>query len=392
MSQRIFIATLLLAASLVAPSMRGVDAMAQSVKSARAESQDMPSEPERSMFTQGEMLYKQGRYVQAAIVLQNLLRNYPKSSIADISLLWLGRSYIQLGNFAEAERVARALHAMKESPFTEIYDGELRNARRRAPSREIAQNNSGVEKTRARAATVTPKPSPPPTQTPTLAPKTTPPQKSSDTPKPTANAKPIPTLIIKPTPTPKTTLPQTSTVAPIATTPRNTKPREAVAAKTKVVTPPNSIAPPKKTSESKSNSKPNPPVAKTSNKQRAPIATVPSAALTPPLVPHLRIEQLNETTTSGPEFYYRLVLTNDGTGMAKDIIVNDRLPDNLQFISSEPRLKLESTAIGAQRFIWRVAKLAPNTTVVLHIKVRLKPGLSNERVLSYKDAKGKNYP
>lgn len=106
----------------------------------------------------------------------------------------------------------------------------------------------------------------------------------------------------------------------------------------------------------------------------------------------MRIEQVNQLNATGAAFVYRLILTNDGAAMAKDIIISERLPDYLQFVSSEPFLKTENTSSGAQRFIWRVAELAPHKSVALKIKVRLKAGLSNERALSYQDANGKLYP
>src|SRR5256885_13451055 len=67
--------------------------------SARALQQgnDVPSEAEQSLFTKGQTFFNQGRYPQAINVFKDLLKNYPKSIIKDLTLLWLGRSYIQEG-------------------------------------------------------------------------------------------------------------------------------------------------------------------------------------------------------------------------------------------------------------------------------------------------------
>ncbi|MDX6710734.1 MAG: hypothetical protein QOH96_1750, partial [Blastocatellia bacterium] len=67
-----------------------------------AQDSDVPTEAEQSLFMKGQGLYNQGHYNQAAGVLRNLLKAYPRSIIRDLTLLWLGRSYIQLCEIAEA--------------------------------------------------------------------------------------------------------------------------------------------------------------------------------------------------------------------------------------------------------------------------------------------------
>ncbi|MEA2172819.1 MAG: hypothetical protein QOD00_411 [Blastocatellia bacterium] len=96
---------------------------------------DVPSDAEQAMFTKGQNLYLSGRYEQAAGVLQDFLKTYPKSIILDLTLLWLGRSYMQLGKFEEAQTVGQRLREIKDTPFADIYDGELQTARRDNPGR-----------------------------------------------------------------------------------------------------------------------------------------------------------------------------------------------------------------------------------------------------------------
>ena len=96
---------------------------------------DVPSDAEQAMFTKGQSLYTQGRYDQAAVVLQDFLKSYPRSIITDLTLLWLGRSYMQLGKLQDAEQIGQRLRGIKDTPFADIYDNELQAARRESPSR-----------------------------------------------------------------------------------------------------------------------------------------------------------------------------------------------------------------------------------------------------------------
>jgi uncharacterized repeat protein (TIGR01451 family) len=100
--------------------------------------EDIPSDAEQAMFTKGQNLYNQGRYDQAITVLQDFLKTYPRSIIADLTLLWLGRSYMQLGKLQEAEQVGQRLRAIKDTPFADIYEGELETARAEIASRPAA--------------------------------------------------------------------------------------------------------------------------------------------------------------------------------------------------------------------------------------------------------------
>src|SRR5438128_1635646 len=97
-----------------------------------------PTAAEQEMFTKGQKLYLQGNYTQAAEVLVNFLKSYPNSIITDLTLLWLGRSYYQLGKFTEAVQVSKRLRAIKDTPFADIYDSELESARREAASRQMS--------------------------------------------------------------------------------------------------------------------------------------------------------------------------------------------------------------------------------------------------------------
>ncbi|HEX8175385.1 MAG TPA: tetratricopeptide repeat protein [Pyrinomonadaceae bacterium] len=135
---------------------------------------DVPSDAEQAMFSRGQTLYNQGRYDQAATVLKDFLKNYPNSIITDLTLLWLGRSYMQLGKFQDAEAIGQRLRTIKDTPFAEIYEGEMQAARREASAR----------RTTTTAPTTAPPSTEPKNTTPPVAaqPKQTPPPVVSPTP------------------------------------------------------------------------------------------------------------------------------------------------------------------------------------------------------------------
>jgi uncharacterized repeat protein (TIGR01451 family) len=98
-------------------------------------------------------------------------------------------------------------------------------------------------------------------------------------------------------------------------------------------------------------------------------------------------------------FSYRLVLTNAGSGAAKNVVVTELLPDALEFVSSEPTLVvLRRAAVGAQEALqWRVSELGPGATATASIAVRHKAAKSNvpasawQRTVAYQDMNGNNY-
>jgi uncharacterized membrane protein len=158
-------AATLAAALLLAPLTPALTVMARAA--AAAPQDDVPSDAEQAMFTRGQNLYTQGRYDQAATVLQDFLKSYPRSIITDLTLLWLGRSYMQLGKIQDAEQVGQRLRGIKDTPFADIYDNELQAARREAPAR--TRNNTTVASANTNTAATPPTviPSPRPTPSPT---------------------------------------------------------------------------------------------------------------------------------------------------------------------------------------------------------------------------------
>jgi uncharacterized repeat protein (TIGR01451 family) len=129
---------------------------------------DTPSQAEQETFNRGRALFAKGQYDQAAVVFRDFLKVHPDSFIADLMLLWLGRSYIEMGKIQDAEQVAQRLHAIKDTPFTDIYDTELQTAKSEAGSRPATQTMSQTPRaTPTPAATIA-------RATPTPTPRTTP--------------------------------------------------------------------------------------------------------------------------------------------------------------------------------------------------------------------------
>jgi uncharacterized repeat protein (TIGR01451 family) len=101
--------------------------------------------------------------------------------------------------------------------------------------------------------------------------------------------------------------------------------------------------------------------------------------------------------TPGDTIFYRLVLVNDGAGLAKNLVLTEQLPDALEFVSSEPSLNAQETPGNAQRFVWRVSELSPGDTAVLKIAVRVRPNIRADDVISprhtlnYQDGNGNTY-
>jgi len=131
---------------------------------------DTPSEAEQATFNKGRDLFAKGQYEQAAAVFRDFLKGNPNSYVADLMLLWLGRSYIELGQLQEAEQVATRLRQIKDTPFSEVYTNELENARRELASRPAparSQPTPTPARTVVARATPTPaRPQPTPRQAP----------------------------------------------------------------------------------------------------------------------------------------------------------------------------------------------------------------------------------
>lgn len=111
----------------------------------------------------------------------------------------------------------------------------------------------------------------------------------------------------------------------------------------------------------------------------------------------IRPEYGTSEVKPGDTIFYRLVLVNDGGGLAKNLSVTEVLPDALEFVSSAPSLNLQDAPGSARSFVWRVPELAPGDTSVLLITVRVRPNIPADSVLTprhslnYQDTNGNSY-
>ncbi|HKQ99759.1 MAG TPA: hypothetical protein VJT09_03750, partial [Pyrinomonadaceae bacterium] len=111
----------------------------------------------------------------------------------------------------------------------------------------------------------------------------------------------------------------------------------------------------------------------------------------------VRTEEMTDTAASGDTIFYRLVLVNEGSGLAKTLSVVETLPDALEFVNSDPALSAQDAPGSGQRFTWRVTELAPGDTAVLRVAIRLRPNLpadatlTTRHSLSYQDTNGNSY-
>jgi uncharacterized repeat protein (TIGR01451 family) len=175
-------AALLAAALVFAP----FSAAAVRAASTPTPQDDAPSQAEQDVFNRGRSLFAKGQYEQAATVFRDFLKDHPNSFIADLMLLWLGRSYIELGRFPEADQVAQRLRSIKDTPFVDIYESELQQAKKDRPAAANAATPRTTATPRAQAtptqvAQATPSPTP---ARPAATPRPTPPQvaRNSNTP------------------------------------------------------------------------------------------------------------------------------------------------------------------------------------------------------------------
>jgi len=156
-----------------------------SLHAAAAQQDDTPPDAEQVMFTKGQNFYNQGRYEQAANIFRDFLKTYPNSIITDLTLLWLGRTYIAQGRLPDAEGVVARLRTIKDTPFVEIYEGEL----------QAAQTERA-----ARGGGATPQPTATPTATRQESAQVTTPNRPVARVLPTPTPTPVPRLITRSAP------------------------------------------------------------------------------------------------------------------------------------------------------------------------------------------------
>ena len=307
-----------------------VPAYAAAAAPAAALQDDAPTKAEEAAFTRAQNLYYQKQYEQAAAGFRDFLRNYPNSIILDLTLLWLGRSYIELNRIREAEQVAAQLRTIRDTPFIEIFEGELQAARATAASRPQPAAPTPAPARRDQRASATPQP------TPRLVERA--PSRPAQSAARTNEQSPVLVSEAGPTPQPKTLTINnpTPTPTPVASAPRfgrrragarrapQTTPPQANAGQTAAVTPrptptPRVVAPP-----------PTPVPTPRRTREQVAANTIPTPAPTPFTS---RAAPAESVSTTPP-------VTNTGPGSQEGVVFTVKQVPNLA-------LALRRSAIAA---------------------------------------------
>lgn len=104
-------------------------------------------------------------------------------------------------------------------------------------------------------------------------------------------------------------------------------------------------------------------------------------------------QQGSRESVPGGIISYQLTAINSGSGIARDVVITDLLPAELQYVHSDPEpFKREEGDLE-----WRVAELAPNQKKVFIVNLKTRPGLragtviQKETRIRYSDLNGNRY-
>jgi Domain of unknown function DUF11 len=299
----------------------------------QVQSPDAIGAAEQLLFIRGQHLYNQGLYNEAIAVFGDFLKAYPHSQIEDLTVLWLGRSHMRIGDLAGAEQIGSRMRAIPDTSFVSIYEEELRVARRtyiKPATPSIALESLATVRSLKVVA-----------EDPKLPASTTSPQRTTPH-----------SFSVLGQPTNETAKAQPAVVGPHTPIIEKYKPVGGEAAKV-------------------------------------------SLALGP--LVRIRMEQsLRESAVTGASFY-RLVVVNEGKGIAKDLVVSELLSDDSQFASSDPAPSRQESVGRTQRLTFRIAELKPGESRTLRIAVRPRAGAQPENHLkakhsvTYQDSLNKSY-
>lgn len=317
----------------------------------RLQTQDVvPEAAEQALFVKGQSLFSHGLYHEAAAVFGDFLNAYPKSPINDLALLWLGRCHIRVGDVGAAEQIAVRLRAVSDTQYTGLLEEELRVARQGFD--KARKQPAEVESRSAIGAAV-------------------------DLP---AAANPVPAALSSTDePLNKTTTTKINSAIPVSVAP---SPANDVLNKTTAT---KAIGPVTLTSSKA------PPLAKVQapgpqTKIGRPIEQPRSIVISAGPLVRIRLEQNSADHAIGGVVFYRLLIINDGKGVAKNLFVSELLPADLEFASSDPAPIRQEIVGGSQRLSFQILELKPGASRALRIAVRLRGAARSDAVLKAKHA------
>jgi hypothetical protein len=330
------------------------------------------AEAEQTLFTKGQRLYNQGLYGEAIAALNELLTAYPRSSIKDLSLLWLGRSYLGQGNISDAEKIELQLRNIPNTELIGLYEEELRIARQ-----SYAKAAAPGQSQRSEVALA-------PVRSRSIAPDID--SQSEPAPKPVAAlALKLPSLddskstaqITTMPPPPVRTLSSAPVLVPAAVKSEAIAPRrseQVISAKLE------------KRSAVVSQAKALPAV---ETQVAEPVQVLPKALTTPALLS--RVEAVPGSAV-GAEVSYRLVMINEGDGAASDLTIRLELDRSLIYVGSD-LLPIRQELLGQRQVLtFKLPLVEAGQTRTLQISV--KPGqasaasITPKHSIFYKDSRG----
>jgi len=358
---------------------------------------DLLTEAEQTMFVKGQTLHSQGLYGEAVIVLNQFLELYPNSVIKDLGLLWLGRSYLAQGDIVNAEKTGLRLKAVHDSDMVGIYEEELRIARQNyaklaAPSH--TRTDIAVNKTVPPASFVAPQPSidvaasrpavqvPKPVASPAATPPTI--NKVIDpAPGETVAAKEsavsglfLPAIL---------EIPAEQRGVGIANVLRPLRPATAAPAKQHEAEKQSITSISARGLPAANNPMVAPP------KESGAVKASPNVDL--PLL-RTKIEKMPGVAATDGTVSYRLIITNEGSGVAKDLTVRGELDVALDYAASDPSPNRQELIAQKQVLTFRLPVVQPGETKVVQISVRPRGAVSmniatqTKHSIFYRDSKG----
>ena len=91
---------------------------------------------------------------------------------------------------------------------------------------------------------------------------------------------------------------------------------------------------------------------------------------------------------------YQATVTNNGSGLARNVVISELLPPELEFVHADP----EPTEKDGKRWIWKMSDLGPQQKRTFAVSVRIRKGLpagtvvQKQTEVQYQDLHGNRYP
>jgi len=108
---------------------------------------------------------------------------------------------------------------------------------------------------------------------------------------------------------------------------------------------------------------------------------------------NLSTQLASSNSIPGSVISYQIIAFNSGTGIAKDLVISDLLPTELDYVNADPAPAEQPD----RQLTWTLSELGPNQKKVFVVSVRARPGLragtviQKEPRIRYRDLNGNSY-